>query len=537
MILRGPLPDVDIPVISLYQLAFGGLTDAQAAEIGISHPETGQALSWGELRDHVERVAAWLSAHGVGIGDAVALALPTCPEFATAFHGACRSGGAAAPMNVQYSANEFAHHMGASRAKYAITTAKLAPAVLQAAQKLGWPAGHVIVTGDEAPPAGAISYSELTSSTDPLPPENVADPKTHVAVVPLSSGIGGLQKPVMLSHYNLVADLHQLLPVMESVIGTGQQQRLVAFLPLSHVYGLTCLLNLSLSQRFPMVTMSQFDPAAYLTNCATHKATILHVVPPVAAMLAYQPEVDFFDLSAAKVAICGAAPLSQAVGDAFAKRLGVEVLQGYGMTELSPVSHVMVPGMPDVSCETIGPAVPNLEFRVVDVATGQDVEVPAVGESEPGDLWVRGPNVMLGYLGMPEETAKIIDPDGFLHTGDLVRVDHRGVVRIVGRCKELIKNKGFQVAPAELEAVLREHPAVADAGVYGVPMNDGTGDESPYALVVLKPGMTATPIDMIKHVSPRVAKYKFLRSVKFVPAIPRGADGEILRDKLPTLVP
>lgn len=312
---------------------------------------------------------------------------------------------------------------------------------------------------------------------------------------------------------------------------------MVAFLPFSHVYALSVTMNYALSERFLLVTMPQFEPAMYLETCQKYKATMLFVVPSVASLIASNPMVDDYDLSSVRVIICGAAPLSEGLGNAMAARLGVKVLQGYGMTECSPVTHVMLPDMENVSCETCGPGIPNVDYRVVDPKTGQDVDVPEIGESEPGELWVRGPNIMIGYLDLPEETAEIIDPEGYLHTGDLVKLDARGVIRIVGRTKELIKNHGFQVAPAELEAVLGTHPAVADAGVFGVAMNDGTGDEVPYALIQLKPGQKATPIDIIKHINPQVAKYKYLRSVTFVDEIPRTADGKLDRAKLPGMIP
>ncbi len=192
---------------------------------------------------------------------------------------------------------------------------------------------------------------------------------------------------------------------------------------------------------------------------------------------------------------------------------------------------------PDIPPSAIGMPVPNVEMRVVDPVTRIDIDVPAHGRSGPGEMLVRGPNVMLGYLDDPEATAQIIDADGWLRTGDLVEITADGVTWTVGRCKELIKAKGFQVPPAELEQVLRTHPAVADAGVFGVDLGDGSGDESPYAVIQLAPGATATPIEMIKHVTARVAKYKFLRSVTFVEALPRRADGSLDRATLRGCVP
>jgi len=483
-------------------------------------------------------LAAWFQSQGIGAGDAVALAMPTCPEFVTSFHGITRSGAAVAPMNAQYAAHEFADQISKTHSKYVVAHAALAAQVQAAVLKVGMSPKNVIVVGAPegvAESLGCTAYSTLLACEEPLAAEDI-DPATHVAALPMSSGIGGFQKPVMLSHRNLVADLVQLMPIMGQM-GQVKRQIIVCFLPLSHVYALTGTMNFALRARHLLVTMPAFDPVKFLENIQNYRATMISVVPPVASLLAKDPMVDGFDLSSVEFVISGAAPLTEEVGDLMAKRLGATVIQGYGMTELSPVTHVMQPTMPDVSCESIGVAIPNVEFRVVDPKTGTDVAIPATGPSSPGELWVKGPNVMLGYLERPEETAEIIDTDQFLHTGDLVTVDARGVVTIVGRTKELIKNKGFQVAPAELEALLKEHPAVADVGVFGVSLGDGTGDEAPYAVIVLAPGRKVTPIDLLKHVSSQVAKYKFLRSVTFVEAIPRNADGTIQRAALPGLVP
>ena len=539
MVLRGPLPDVEIPRMSLYQRLIQPITGEHRDKMALINPLTGQELTFGQVRDEVEHVAAWFAAKGVGPGDAVGLALPTCPEYVTAFHGIARAGAAASPMNVQYAPREYAEQLEMTRSRFVIVHVAMLQNLVKAAMQVGLPLENVIVVGDIPPgavpePVPFTPYTRLTSCTEPLPPENVTDPETHVAALPLSSGIGGEMKPVMLTHYNLVAEMTMLFSMLDAI---KMPHTLVSFLPFSHVYALSASMNFALSEFALNVTLPMFEPAGYLQAIQTYRATLLFLVPSVGSLLANNPIVDDYDLSSVKVIIVGAAPLSEELGNAMATRLNAVVLQGYGMTECSPVTHVMLPQMENVSCETVGPGLPNLDYRVVDVATGQDVAVPEQGESEPGELWVRGPNIMHGYLDRPQDTAEIIDPEGFLHTGDLVKVDHRGVVRIVGRTKELIKNLGFQVAPAELETVLKTHPAVEDAGVFGVPMNDGTGNESPYALVQLKPGQKATPIDMIKHLNPQVAKYKFLRSVTFVDRIPRDADGKIIRSELPGMVP
>ena len=551
MPMRGPLDDVKIPDLSLYDALFADLDEQHLAKVAVRDADTGAGPTYGVLRDQVNAVAGWLAGHGAGRGDAVALSLPTSVDYVTAFHGTLRAGAAASPMNVQYTAGEIAHQLTVSKAKYAVVHPITATVVGTAAAQLGWSMDRVIVVGggseaasvghnaevaaghDAAVAAGLTSYAELLSCPD-APPAQQIDPATHVACIPLSSGVGGLMKPVALTHRNLVANLAQLTPIINQ---RPADHVFLTFLPFSHVYALTVTMNCALANRFELVTMPVFDLEKLLGAVATYRATMVTIVPLVAKLLAAAPGVEDYDTSSLEFMICGAAPLSDEVGAAVAARLNCMLAQGYGMTELSPVTHVTPLNRPDIPHSAIGTPIPNVEMRVVDPTTGQDLPIPAQGRSAPGEMLVRGPNVMSGYLDLPEDTATILDAEGWLHTGDLVEVTAESVTWTVGRCKELIKAKGFQVPPAELEDVLRTHPAVLDAGVFGVPLGDGSGDESPYAVIQLRPDARATPIDMIKHVTARVAKYKFLRSVTFVPALPRRADGSLDRAALPSLVP
>ena len=271
-----------------------------------------------------------------------------------------------------------------------------------------------------------------------------------------------------------------------------------------------------------------------------HGVTRSFVAPPIVVALAKHPIVDQYDLSDVKQVFSGAAPLSAELAHEAADRLGCEVVQGYGMTELSPVTHVIPVDRRDIDLGTIGPAIPNVRFRVVDAATGCDVDQPAAGEvSAPGELWCSGPNAMLGYLGVPRDADAVLDAEGWVHTGDLVTVDGEGVVRIVDRIKELIKRRGMQVAPAELEALLCSHPAVADAAVLGVNSTSAgaVGEQVPHALVQLRPGAEATASELGHWLAERVASYKRLGGVTFVAKVPRSAAGKILRRELPHLLP
>jgi acyl-CoA synthetase (AMP-forming)/AMP-acid ligase II len=325
---------------------------------------------------------------------------------------------------------------------------------------------------------------------------------------------------VILTHRNLVATVQQLRPV--SMIDPGV--RTLAVLPFSHIYGMTCLLNQGIDRRTTVVTLPRFDLAQFLAAIAEHRVQRVCIVPPIVVALAKHPAVDSYDLSSLDAVFSGAAPLDAELGHALARRLGCRVTQGYGMTELSPVSHCVPDGV-DLDVATVGRLLPNMEAMIVDPATG--AELPP---GELGELWCRGPNVMAGYLNDPDATAATLDRDGWLHTGDLVTVDADGVFTVVDRIKELIKYKGWSVAPAELEAVLLTHDRIADAAVIGV--RDADGNEVPKGFVVPQPGADLTAAEVLSFVAERVAPYKKVRMVEFVAAIPKSASGKILRKDL-----
>jgi 4-coumarate--CoA ligase len=300
-------------------------------------------------------------------------------------------------------------------------------------------------------------------------------------------------------------------------------ETVLAFLPFFHIYGMQVLMNGALCQGGTVVTMPRFDLEHFLRLCQVHRVRRAFVVPPVVLALAKSPLVDDYDLSSVTQLFSGAAPLGAELAEEAGRRLGCEVVQGYGMTELSPVSHLTPPGW--YRPGTIGVLVPSTECRVVDPGSGADL-----GVGEDGEIWIRGPQVMRGYLNNGQATASTVDDDGWLRTGDIGHVDEDGHFTIVDRLKELIKYKGFQVPPAELEALLVTHPAVADAAVVGVP--DAEAGELPKAFVVLRPGAVATAAALRDFVAGQVATYKQLRLVEFIDTIPKSASGKILRRML-----
>jgi acyl-CoA synthetase (AMP-forming)/AMP-acid ligase II len=324
---------------------------------------------------------------------------------------------------------------------------------------------------------------------------------------------------VRLSHRNLVANLCQLLPIHRF----GEGSRLVGVLPFFHIYGQTVIMNLALRSGATVVTMPRFELEDFLGLIERHRAARVHVAPPMVLALARHPLVARYDLSSLAQVFSGAAPLGADLERACSARLGCPVVQGYGLTETSPVTHVTPDDDGAARGGSVGPPAPGTECRIVDPERAADL-----GPGDTGEVWIRGPQVMGGYLNDPEATAQTLGEDGWLRTGDLAYADGDGYLYIVDRLKELIKYKGYQVPPAQLEALLLEHPAVADAAV--VPMPDAEAGELPKAFIVA--ATKATADELIEFVAARVAPYKRIRLVEFIDEIPKAPSGKILRRKL-----
>jgi acyl-CoA synthetase (AMP-forming)/AMP-acid ligase II len=321
---------------------------------------------------------------------------------------------------------------------------------------------------------------------------------------------------VMLTHRNLVANLLQT----ECAIELRETDTLLGLLPFFHIYGMVVIMNLGLYEGATVVTMPRFDLEQCLELMQNYHVTLAPVVPPVMLALAKNPIVEKFDLPHLHTLLSGAAPLREELAAAVAARLRCRIIQGYGMTETSPVTHLVRRRAAQVKFESVGPPVPNTEVKVVDVATGA-----ALGPNQEGEIRVRGPQVMKGYLNHEEATRATIDADGWLGTGDIGYADEAGCFFVVDRLKELIKYKGMQIAPAELEGVLLGHPSVADAAV--IPLPDDEAGQVPKAFVVLKDD--TAPTQIMDYVAKRVAPYKKLRCIEVTDQIPRSPSGKILR--------
>ena len=508
IIHTSPLADVEIPnlPITAYVLRHADTYPDRAAVIDGS---TGRVITFAELKQLIHRFAGGLAASGFGRGDTLGLMAPNIPEYAIVFHAVAVAGGTVTTINPTYGAEEVRFQLQDAGASMLITIGMFAETARQAIE--GTDIAEVL-TLDAADGTG--NAMELLG--DPIEQVPV-DVMNDVVVLPYSSGTTGLPKGVMLTHHNLVANIAQTEPCIqfdeEGEVG-------LCFLPFFHIYGMQVLMNLSLACGATVITMPRFDLEQALTLVQQHHVTRFFAVPPIVLALAKHPIVEQFDLSSLKQVFSGAAPLGADLAAEAAARVGCEVVQGYGMTELSPVSHCTAVG--GFRPGTSGITIPNTESRIVDPDTGADK-----GIGEEGELWVRGPQVMIGYLNNEEATRNTIDDDGWLHTGDIAVVDEFHHVSIVDRLKELIKYKGFQVPPAELEALLVSHPEIADVAVIGVP--DEEAGELPKAFVVRRPGSELTVQELQDFVAEHVANYKQVRIVEFVDEIPKSASGKILR--------
>jgi acyl-CoA synthetase (AMP-forming)/AMP-acid ligase II len=507
--LRSPIPDVEIPDVPLTDFVLGragGLGEKPALIDGPSD----RRITYAQLAESVRTVAAGLAERGFGKGDVFAHYAPNLPEYAVAFHAVASVGGVSTTVNPLFTADELTVQLRHCGARLLVTVPDQLEKATAAAERAG--VEETFVYGEAE---GATPFASLLQAVGE-PPEVAIDPPEDVVALPYSSGTTGLPKGVMLTHRNLVANICQTIAHQR----LREDDRIIAVLPFFHIYGLVVLMNMPLYRGATIVTMPRFDLPEFLRVLQQYRITRAWVVPPIVLALAKQPLVDEFDLSSLEFMLSGAAPLSAELEVACGKRLGCRMLQGYGLTETSPTTHSVPDDLAGQMPGSIGPAVPNTDCRIVDVLTGEGA--PA---GEPGELCIRGPQVMKGYLNDPEATARTIDPEGWLHTGDVARADEQGSVRIVDRVKELIKYKGYQVAPAELEGLLLTHPAIADAAVIGLP--DEQAGEVPKAFVV--PSGTLTPEEVSAFVAERVAPYKKIRAIEFIDEIPKTPSGKVLR--------
>jgi acyl-CoA synthetase (AMP-forming)/AMP-acid ligase II len=503
-------PDVDIPHTSLTSFVLRH-AEEYGSEIAIVDASRRTSYTFAELASQVRRAARGLREMGFRKGDVLGILAPNVPEYPIAFHAAALAGGIVVALNPLDTSNDLVDRLEEAGARFLVTVPHDMPKVRAFLDRTD--VEEVIVLGEAD---GATPFSALVAQDEIV--ETALDPSEDVVTLLHSSGSTGLPKGVLLTHRNMIAKA--LLTSM--VAPTGRGEKALAMPPFHHAFGLSMMMNASLYQGTTLVTMERFDPEAFLRTIEEHRITRLYVVPTIAVLLAKSPMVDRFDLSSLRSIVSGGASLDPATARLVRERIGCEIGQGYGLTE-AMVSFMQSPeAAPSAS---VGRTAPGVECKIVDVDSGAEL-----GPNQNGEILIRGPHVMKGYLNAPEATRQVLEPDGFLHTGDLGHVDDDGELFIVDRIKELIKYKGQQVSPVELEAILMRHPKIVDAAVIGVP--DEESSEIPKGFIVTHEVITAQEI--MDWVAERVAPYKKIRQIEFIDQIPRTPVGKIQRRTLST---
>ena len=468
-----------------------------------------QTTSYGELDDQSARVAGLLAARGIAPGTPIGIMLPNVPEFASVYYGILRTGAVVVPMNPLLKAREIAYYLGDSGAPVIFAWHVTAPEVEIGAKE----------AGAEAILVDPATFPDILATASPAP--QVVDRAAYdTAVVLYTSGTTGHPKGAELTHANLInnvevsaADLFQLGP--DDLIFGG--------LPLFHAFGQTCTLNAAIMTGASLTVLPRFDAAKALGILADQRVTIFAGVPTMFSALLHVPDRSDYDVSALRLCISGGAAMPVEVLRQFEDAFDCIVLEGYGLSETSPVASFNHPGR-ERKPGSIGTPIRGVEMRVVD-ASG--AEVP---HGEVGEIAIRGHNIMKGYLNRPEATAEAVSDDGWFRTGDIGRVDEDGYYYIVDRKKDLIIRGGYNIYPREIEEVLYEHPEVAEAAVVGIPHPE-LGEEVG-AAVALKPGATVTPDELRSYVKSQVAAYKYPRRVWIVDALPKGPTGKILKKEI-----
>ncbi|KAF2098599.1 4-coumarate-CoA ligase-like protein [Rhizodiscina lignyota] len=465
-------------------------------------------------------------------GDVLALYTPNCIDFPPIVWGCLWAGGIVSPANPAYTVKELAYQLKDSGARAIVTQRPFLKTAVEAAKSVGIPPEMIILMGDERDPTARHKHftSIRNISGAARYRKTKINPQDDLAFLVYSSGTTGLPKGVMLTHRNIVANVLQACTVENRLDPNGgpdgQGERVLAFLPFFHIYGLTCQLHFALYQGWVLVCMVKFDIERFCQLVQEHKVSFVYLVPPIVLALAKHPVVEKYDLSSIKMLNCGAAPMTRELQESLYERLGLKVKQGYGLTETSPTTHTQEWEDWRVHIGSVGKLVANQTAKYV---SPEGEEVP-IGET--GELWIKGPNIFKGYLNNPEATANALTPDGFFKTGDIGFQDKEGNMYITERLKELIKYKGFQVPPAELEGLLVDHPSITDAAVIGV-YDTEQATELPRAYCVLKKGVEQsdkTANEIASWVAGKVAPHKRLRGgIMFIDEVPKSASGKILR--------
>ena len=503
----------------------------------------GARLTYQQLADQVKRFAASLSQLGVEPGDRVAIMLPNCPQTIIAYYATLRIGGVVVMTNPMYVERELGHQLRDAGAKVLVGLDHLYPRIDRVWKDTA--VKQLVITSirDYLPfplnflyPLKAkkqnlnmkVPYGESIHSFKRLVRESPGNPPLpevavdDLALLQYTGGTTGVAKGVMLTHGNLVANVMQIsgwLPTLNC-----GEERFICVLPFFHVFGMTAAMNWPIYLAATMTLLPRFEIKDFLKTINKSRPTVALLVPTIFTALINYPEISKYNLSSINYVVSGSAPLPVEIMNRFEKLTGSVILEGYGLTESSPVTHVN-PVKSKRKAGSIGIAIPSTDARIVDLETG--TEEQQVGQ--PGELVIKGPQVMKGYWNMDEETAKTIK-DGWLHTGDIAHMDEDGYVFIIDRKKDMIIAGGYNIYPRDIDEVLYEHPKIADAVTIGVP--DEYRGETVKIFVVVKPGETLTEEEVVAHCKERLASYKVPRLVEFRNELPKTMVGKVLRKEL-----
>lgn len=509
MIFNSPHGPVTIPVMVLTDFVLQQ-ADERGDKPALIDGLSGRTIRYGQLNQTIRLLAAGFASHGLSKGDVLAIFSPNLPEYALAFHALCTLGAITTMVPPLFTKEEIQTQLKNSGASYLLTVPSLVERAREIVQETN--IRKIFVVGEAE---RTTSFSSLLNHGNDFPIANI-DPCKDLSVLPYSSGTTGFPKGVMLTHYNLVSMLCQM-GAQEAVLTSDT---LICVVPMYHMYGLHIVVNLALYQGATVIMLPRYELSEFLSTLERYKVTVAPLVPPLVLALARAPEVEGYDLSHLRLIHCGAAPLPDDVAQACTHRLGCQIRYGYGLTEVSPLSHASPPELKEDRPGSVGFPLANTECKIIDYVSGTEL-----GPNQEGEICVRGPQVMKGYLKNHQATTEMVDKEGWLRTGDIGYADVAGRLFVIDRVKELIKYKGRQVAPAELEALLMSHPAIADACV--IPSPDEEAGEIPKAFVVLKSKATAQ--ELMDFVAARVAPHKRIRKVEFASEIPKSPAGKILR--------
>ncbi|XP_048133458.1 4-coumarate--CoA ligase 2-like [Rhodamnia argentea] len=522
-VFRSKLPDIHIPDhLPLHAYCFEHISEF-ADRPCVIDGATGRTYTYAEVELTSRRVAAGLDGLGVGQGDVIMLLLQNSPEFVFTFLGASYRGAVSTTANPFYTPAEIAKQASASRAKVVVTQAAYAEKARQFAEENG-----VKIVCIDTAPEGCLHFSELIQADENAAPAVDVKPDDILAL-PYSSGTTGLPKGVMLTHRGQVTSVAQQVDGDNPNLYFHKEDVILCVLPLFHIYSLNSVMFCALRVGAAILIMQKFEIMVLMELVQRYRVTIMPIVPPIVLEIAKSPEVDRYDLSSIRTVMSGAAPMGKELEDKVRAKLpNAKLGQGYGMTEAGPVLAMCLAFAKEpfeIKSGACGTVVRNAQMKIVDPETGASLL-----RNQPGEICIRGHQIMKGYLNDPEATARTIDKEGWLHTGDIGYIDDDDELFIVDRLKELIKYKGFQVAPAELEAMLIAHPNISDAAV--VPMKDEAAGEVPVAFVVKLNGSIITEDEIKQYISKQVVFYKKIKRVFFTDAIPKAPSGKILRKDL-----